>query len=117
MFHFWFNTAFIDRQTGLLILTKQGLDKAHKDKHDKLFDPQFKIEFQFTIFGESAAAITSPQLQHTKLPESTRSSLAGGDEEDEDDEEDSFAYDVGDEEEEDEEDGDEQQRQQQQPIS
>lgn len=105
MFHFWFNTAFIDRKTGgTLSFTKRELDKAHKDKNDKLFDPQFRIELQFTTFEESAP-IVSPQLSPVKAPDSARSSLVGRDEDDEEDEEDSFAYDVGDEEEEEEEEG------------
>lgn len=43
MFHFWFNTSFLD-ESGLLILDKNMLDKAHQDKNDKKFDKNFRIE-------------------------------------------------------------------------
>ena len=42
MFHFWFNTGFIDNN--YLLLHKEVLDRACKDKACKEFEPEFKIE-------------------------------------------------------------------------
>lgn len=63
MFHFWFNTFFVNemyeppgmaqngaghthsQQTELICLTvpKMDLDRANKDKSHKLFSPNFKV--------------------------------------------------------------------------
>ena len=42
MCSFWFNTAFVDRP--YLVLDKSTIDGANKDKHNKLFSKNFKIE-------------------------------------------------------------------------
>ena len=42
MFHIWFNTAFIENN--YLCFEKSVVDKACKDKQDKLFDANFKVE-------------------------------------------------------------------------
>ncbi len=42
MFHFWINTAFIDRE--YLCLHKNYIDGADKDKSNKEFDADFKVE-------------------------------------------------------------------------
>ncbi len=42
MFHFWINTAFIDRE--YLCLHKAYIDGADKDKSNKEFDADFKLE-------------------------------------------------------------------------
>jgi hypothetical protein len=42
MFHFWINTSFIDNQ--YLCFTKEVIDGASSDKHNKSFEPEFKIE-------------------------------------------------------------------------
>ena len=42
MFHFWINTAFIDRE--YLCLHKAYIDGADKDKSNKQFDADFKVE-------------------------------------------------------------------------
>jgi hypothetical protein len=46
MFKFWFNTQFLDEK-GILEIGKSGLDKAFKDKDNKLFSPDFKIEMKY----------------------------------------------------------------------
>jgi phosphatidylinositol-3,4,5-trisphosphate 3-phosphatase/dual-specificity protein phosphatase PTEN len=46
MFKFWFNTQFLD-ENGILEIGKSGLDKAFKDKENKLFSPDFKIEMKY----------------------------------------------------------------------
>ena len=42
MFHFWINTAFIDRE--YLCLHKAYIDGPDKDKHHKEFEADFKLE-------------------------------------------------------------------------
>lgn len=42
MFHLWFNTAFIENS--YLCFEKSVIDKACKDKHNKQFDANFKVE-------------------------------------------------------------------------
>jgi phosphatidylinositol-3,4,5-trisphosphate 3-phosphatase/dual-specificity protein phosphatase PTEN len=42
MFHLWFNTAFIENN--YLCFEKSVIDKACKDKHNKLFDASFRVE-------------------------------------------------------------------------
>ena len=42
IFHFWFNTAFVENN--YLCFEKAVLDKACKDKENKLFDPNFRLE-------------------------------------------------------------------------
>jgi hypothetical protein len=43
MFHLWFNTGFIENN--YLLLHKEVLDRACKDKACKEFEPDFKVEF------------------------------------------------------------------------
>jgi phosphatidylinositol-3,4,5-trisphosphate 3-phosphatase/dual-specificity protein phosphatase PTEN len=45
MCHFWFNTFFVEGSS--LMLTKDQIDKAQKDKNHKSFDDQFAIELLF----------------------------------------------------------------------
>jgi len=45
---FWFNTNFIPKN-GALVIEKSMLDWACKDKENKLFDSNFKIELQFIM--------------------------------------------------------------------
>lgn len=49
MFHFWFNTNFINVKASppMLQLEKSEIDKACKDKKNKLFDPGFKVIVTF----------------------------------------------------------------------
>jgi len=42
MYHFWFNTAFVDNN--YLLLHKAVLDRACKDKTCKEFEADFKME-------------------------------------------------------------------------
>ena len=42
MFHIWFNTGFIENN--YLCFDKSVIDKACKDKENKAFDSNFKIE-------------------------------------------------------------------------
>lgn len=42
MFHFWFNTGFVDGN--VLVFEKNILDKACKDKNHRVFDRHFKVE-------------------------------------------------------------------------
>ncbi|SPQ99963.1 unnamed protein product (mitochondrion) [Plasmodiophora brassicae] len=45
MFHFWLNTSFIEHN--YIKLEKFELDKAHKDRDHKKFDPDFAVEVFF----------------------------------------------------------------------
>ena len=42
MFHIWFNTGFIENN--YLCFEKSVVDRACKDKENKVFDPNFKLE-------------------------------------------------------------------------
>ena len=46
MFKFWFNTHFLS-DSCVLEIEKKGLDKAFKDKENKLFSPKFKIAVKY----------------------------------------------------------------------
>ena len=48
MFKFWFNTQFLD-DNGILEIEKSCLDKAFKDKENKFFSPEFKIEMKYNF--------------------------------------------------------------------
>ena len=48
MFKFWFNTNFLP-QKGILEIEKKNLDKAFKDKENKLFSPDFKVEMEYSF--------------------------------------------------------------------
>ena len=66
MFHIWFNTAFIENN--YLCFEKSVVDKACKDKENKVFDPNFKLEiFLHKVSeGEVAAAGSQDSLRLTK---------------------------------------------------
>jgi phosphatidylinositol-3,4,5-trisphosphate 3-phosphatase/dual-specificity protein phosphatase PTEN len=63
VFQFWFNTAFVKDLR--LVIPKSGLDKAHKDKHHKLYDENFRVELVFTEMA--------PTTTRTKLTNSSSS--------------------------------------------
>ena len=46
MFKFWFNTNFLPKN-GVLEIKKENLDKAFKDKNNKLFSSDFKVELHY----------------------------------------------------------------------
>ena len=46
MFKFWFNTNFLPKN-GVLEIKKENLDKAFKDKSNKFFSADFKIELHY----------------------------------------------------------------------
>ena len=50
MFHFWFNTSFVENNT--LVLSKPEIDKANKDKTHKIFPHNFKVELVFNSSEE-----------------------------------------------------------------
>ena len=52
VFHFWFNTAFIDENK--LHLTKAEIDKAWNDKKSKKYSTEFTIDLSFKGADESA---------------------------------------------------------------
>jgi len=51
MFAFWFNTFFLPND-GVLMVKKSMLDKACKDKHNDLYEPNFKVEVQYVILDD-----------------------------------------------------------------
>ena len=59
MFHFFFNTSFVDGNH--LLISKPEIDKANKDKDNKLFDQNFSIECFFKEADLSPVAATRYQ--------------------------------------------------------
>lgn len=51
MLSFWFNTYFLPLD-GVFTLKKRYLDKAHKDKSNKLFDENLKVQLNYAILDE-----------------------------------------------------------------
>ena len=47
LFHFWFHTSFID-SNGVLEITKEMTENAHKDKKCKIYDRNFQIRVQLS---------------------------------------------------------------------
>ena len=67
MCHFWFNTFFVP--DGSLVLPKEEIDKANKDKHDKIFDKTFSIELNFAdLDGSPVIHGTVPGSRVTTMP-------------------------------------------------
>jgi hypothetical protein len=52
MCHCWINTNFISKKDSVIILNKNDIDKAVKDKKCEFFDSDFKIELHFEIISE-----------------------------------------------------------------
>ena len=48
IFKFWFNTYFLP-ESGIFQIEKEDLDKAFKDKGNKIFSPNFKIELKYVF--------------------------------------------------------------------
>jgi len=59
MFHLWFNTFFIKNEE--LILRKEEVDKANKDKKCKVYDKNFMVEVQFARLDENGVEIAGRQ--------------------------------------------------------
>jgi hypothetical protein len=91
--HFWFNTCFVPSTMLSLSLTKEEIDKAHKDKNHKNFDREFRIDL---IFSNPEGSASGTELKFLPIQDTwSRPSLSAVTSEDDD----SFENDVGDEEE------------------
>lgn len=65
MFHFWFNTGFID--DNYLLFHKDVLDRACKDKGCKEFEPEFKIEiFLEKVCVQRSRVTTACDTSHAR---------------------------------------------------
>jgi len=66
--HFWINTGFVQTRT---VLYKSELDKAHKDKKDKVYPADFRVEMRFKAEGGileervKRIGVHSPTPSHT----------------------------------------------------
>jgi phosphatidylinositol-3,4,5-trisphosphate 3-phosphatase/dual-specificity protein phosphatase PTEN len=49
MFQFWIHVSFLDQTKNVLVLRKEHLDKAIKDKEHKKFDEHFSVEVHYTL--------------------------------------------------------------------
>eukprot|EP00826_Nyctotherus_ovalis_P013711 TRINITY_DN13745_c0_g2_i1.p1 TRINITY_DN13745_c0_g2~~TRINITY_DN13745_c0_g2_i1.p1 ORF type:complete len:151 (+),score=33.04 TRINITY_DN13745_c0_g2_i1:726-1178(+) len=47
LFGFWFNTRFVS-EDGVLVIRKRMLDSAYRDKKNKKFDKNFRVEVEFS---------------------------------------------------------------------
>jgi len=65
LFTFWFNTSFAledpQNPAGFSVeIAKEGLDKAHKDKNNKIFHENFKVICQFQSLDGTTKFDSSP---------------------------------------------------------
>eukprot|EP01110_Echinostelium_bisporum_P012626 TRINITY_DN7411_c0_g1_i1.p1 TRINITY_DN7411_c0_g1~~TRINITY_DN7411_c0_g1_i1.p1 ORF type:complete len:374 (-),score=134.88 TRINITY_DN7411_c0_g1_i1:22-1143(-) len=72
LFHFWFNTTFV--KDCRVVIQKAGIDKAHKDKHHKLFDENFRVELVFEEPPATTTAITTTTTTETTTTTTTATS-------------------------------------------
>lgn len=63
IFQFWFHTAFVKDLK--LVISKEGLDKAHKDKHHKLYDENFRVELEFAEMSQQPPTPAHPRYKLT----------------------------------------------------
>mmetsp|Transcript_38670 Transcript_38670/g.45019 ORF Transcript_38670/g.45019 Transcript_38670/m.45019 type:complete len:199 (-) Transcript_38670:12-608(-) len=76
MFQLWFNTGFLVPE-GLLTVEKNMLDKAIKDKKNKKFSPDFKIEIYYTLLDEQSIMKKSflKKVRESVISEKSRESM------------------------------------------
>lgn len=63
MFSFWFCTSFVKENR--LVLKKDGLDKAHKDKNHRLYPENFRIELEFSEMVPEARSDLEDEVRDT----------------------------------------------------
>lgn len=68
IFQFWFNVSFVN-EDGLLIIHKNMLDKAYRDKGQSKFDKSFRVEIEirFDFSSESIQGSLDPQTMKKLL--------------------------------------------------
>lgn len=64
LFHFWFHTSFLD-SNGTLVINKQMIEQAHKDKKCKHFDTNFQVKVELSRIEHS-------QMREMQLPQMPR---------------------------------------------
>eukprot|EP01147_Barroeca_monosierra_P000989 gene988-4232_t len=74
MFHLWFNTFFIDDK---FVAQQSEIDKANKDKKNKIFPVGFAVEIEFLKPEDDTTSATAEML-NTETSASEKSSRAGG---------------------------------------
>lgn len=68
IFQFWFNVSFVN-EDGVLIIHKNMLDKAYRDKKHNKFDKNFRVELEirFNSTGDQSSNSLNPPLMERLL--------------------------------------------------
>lgn len=75
MCHLWFNTFFLE--SNVLTLEKHEVDKAHKDKKDKVFSRDFRVELRFVdVLSKKQAPDSSVYAEAHDQREATGTTVA-----------------------------------------
>lgn len=69
IFAFWFNTSFVKECR--LVLHKEELDKAHKDKNHQKYPENFRVELLFTDMSTGASPDIAVKAESTNGEEGT----------------------------------------------
>ncbi|GAM16849.1 hypothetical protein SAMD00019534_000240, partial [Acytostelium subglobosum LB1] len=74
MFMFWINTSFVAQHE---VITKTGLDKAHKDKKHKSYSENFRVELFFQDPNDPSGGSSSSSNNNTNVISSSTSPSGG----------------------------------------
>eukprot|EP01065_Artemidia_motanka_P046780 TRINITY_DN7173_c0_g1_i2.p1 TRINITY_DN7173_c0_g1~~TRINITY_DN7173_c0_g1_i2.p1 ORF type:complete len:682 (+),score=25.65 TRINITY_DN7173_c0_g1_i2:232-2277(+) len=72
MFHFWLHTGFVPLDRSPLVLRKEELDGAHKDKHNACFDEDFRITLEFSLDSGTPGTVSPLAASPASSPRCSR---------------------------------------------